>query len=117
MNIYAVVLSNVAFSLIMCLLNGLSLKRYSGYRQEYKRTFFIPLVCSAIMGVVTAAVYYGLHALTHNIVFPVIIAIVIAVVVYAVSLLLLKGLTESEIKRFPKGTSLVKLFRKLHLLK
>ena len=72
-----------------------------------------------IYGVEDAAnlVYYGLHALTHNIVFPVIIAIVIAVVVYAVSLLLLKGLTESEIKRFPKGTSLVKLFRKLHLLK
>ena len=44
-------------------------------------------------------------------------AFVIAVIVYAVSMLLLKGLEEEDIIKFPKGASLVRLFKKLNLLK
>ena len=35
----------------------------------------------------------------------------------AVVLLLLHGLTEEEIKKFPKGTLIVRVAKKLHLLK
>ena len=117
LNIYAVVLANVFFALAMCLLNGLSLKRYSGYKQEYIRTFVIPLICSLIMGAVTLAVYYGLYALIKKNAICILIAIVMAVAVYFVSLLLMKGLTEEELKKFPKGTTIVTVAKKLRLLK
>lgn len=45
------------------------------------------------------------------------LAILAAVIVYAVVLLLLHGLTEEEIKKFPKGTLIVRVAKKLHLLK
>ena len=41
----------------------------------------------------------------------------IAAIVYAVTLLLFKGLSEEEILRFPKGALLVRIAKKLHLLR
>ena len=46
-----------------------------------------------------------------------IFSILVGVVVYAVVLLLLKGLTEEEIMKFPKGAALVRLAQKMHLLR
>ena len=46
-----------------------------------------------------------------------IFSILAGVVVYAVVLLLLKGLTEEEIMKFPKGATLVRLAQKMHLLR
>jgi stage V sporulation protein B len=46
----------------------------------------------------------------------VIVAIVIAAIVYFVILLLLKGLTEEELQKFPKGHLLLKIAKKLRLL-
>jgi stage V sporulation protein B len=117
LNIYAVVLSNVLFALIMCVLNAVSLARYSGYKQEYVRTFLIPAICSAVMGVAAWLVYHLLYKICAKNAVSLIAAMLIAVVVYAVMLLLLHGLTESEIRRFPKGDLLVRLAKKVHLLK
>ncbi len=117
LNIYAVVLSNVLFALIMCVLNAISLTRYSGYRQEIARTFIVPAICSAVMGVAAWAVYKGLFALCAKNTVALLVAMVVAVIVYAVMLLLLHGLTESEIRRFPKGETIVRIAKKVHLLR
>ena len=117
LNIYAVVLSNVLFALIMCILNSILLARYSGYRQEVVRTFIIPAICSAIMGGASFGIYRLLYLISSNNTISVIIAMIVAVVVYAVTILLLKGVTENELRRFPKGSSLVLLAKKVHLLK
>jgi len=44
------------------------------------------------------------------------ITIGIGAVVYFISLLLLKGIKESELRSFPKGNVLVAVVKKLHLL-
>lgn len=116
LNIYAVVISNAFFALLMCFLNARALARYSGYRQEVVKTFIIPAICSLIMGVITFFVYKGLFALTKIVAISLIISIIVAVIVYAVTLLLLKGLTEEEICKFPKGALIIKIARKVHLL-
>ena len=116
LHIYAVVIANCFFSLLMCLLNAKALSRYSGYKQEIKKTFLIPGICSTIMGAITAGVYYLGKAVTHSNVFSVLFAIFIAVVVYAVLLLLFHGLTEEEIQRFPKGNTFIRIAKKCHLL-
>ena len=116
LNIYAVVIANAFFSLLMCFLNARALAKYSGYKQEIVKTFVIPAVCSLIMGAVTFGVYEGLFALTKIVAVSLVAAMLVAVLVYAVALLLLKGLTEDEILKFPKGTLIVKIAKKVHLL-
>jgi stage V sporulation protein B len=117
LNIYAVVLSNVLFALIMCVLNSISLARYSGYKQEYVRTFLIPAICSAVMGVAAWFIYFLLYKICTKNAVSLIVAIVFAVVIYAVLMLLLHGLTENELRRFPKGDMLVRLAKRVHLMK
>lgn len=116
LNIYAVVIANAFFAFMVCVLNALSLRKYSGYKQEVVRTFLIPAICSAIMGVVTFFIYKGMYALSKSMTVALVVAVVIAVIVYAVSLLLLKGLTEEELQKFPKGNLIIKVAKKLHLL-
>ena len=116
LNIYAVVIANAFFAFLVCVLNSIAIARYTGYRQEIKKTFIIPTLCSGIMGVVTYFTYNLLYKFTQNNIISLVIAFLLAVVVYAFTLLLLKGLSESEIRKFPKGYLLVKIAKKFHLL-
>ena len=69
------------------------------------------------MGVIAYALYALCHLLFKNNLLSIIISIVVAVVVYFVTLLLLKGLSEDEIRKFPKGHLLVQTAKKMRLLK
>lgn len=117
LNIYAVLIANAFFAFVVCVLNSMALARYAGYRQEVTKTFLIPTLASVVMGGVAYGVYTLMYLLTKSNLVSILIAIVIAVIAYAVVLLLLKGLGEDELRRFPKGNALVALARKCHLLK
>ena len=116
-NIYAVVIANAFFSLMMCILNGLAIRKYLHYRQELLRTFLIPAFCSVVMGAAVYGVYFGLMKAVSSNTAAVAAAIVTGVLVYGVLMLLLRGLEESELRAFPGGRFLVKAAKKLHLLK
>ena len=116
LNIYAVVIANAFFALMVCVLNAIALQRHSGYRQEFMKTFLLPALSSGIMGVFAYGAYALLYWISKNNLISIIFAIVIAVAVYAASLLLLKGLSEEDIRKFPKGHLLVQVAKKLHLL-
>lgn len=116
-NIYAVVIANTFFSLVMCIFNGLAIHRYIQYRQEIFKTFVIPAIASGLMGVAVYGVYYGLHLLTGSNAVATVVSICVGVAVYGVFLLLLKGIDAEALKSFPGGGILVKIARKLHLLK
>ncbi len=117
LNIYAVIYANAFFAFVMCVLNAISIKKYSGYRQEVIKTFLIPFLSSAVMGVVIFFVYKGIfYVFPHNKIVT-LIDIGIGAVVYFVALLLMKGIDEEELLRFPKGHLLVKIAHKMHLLR
>ena len=116
LNIHAVVLANTFFALLMCFMNSMALKKYSGFKQEIKKTFIIPAISSLIMGVISYIVYFILYKACHIEIIAFILAAIIAVISYAVALLLLKGLTEDELRHFPKGTLIIKVAKKCHLL-
>uniref|UniRef100_UPI0040577718 putative polysaccharide biosynthesis protein n=1 Tax=Agathobacter sp. TaxID=2021311 RepID=UPI0040577718 len=116
LNIYAVVIANAFFAFVMCILNARDLQRYSGYKQEIKKTFLLPALASAIMGAAAYGVYQLFYSLFENNAVSLCISIIVAVMVYAAILLLLKGLSEDDIRRFPKGHLIVALAKKLHLL-
>lgn len=124
MDIYAVVYANAFFALMMCILNSLSVKKYVGYRQEVVKTFFVPLASSAVMGIIVFLIYKGMDLLLLNIIsarisnaVATLVSIVFGILAYFVSLLLLKGLTEEELQRFPKGRTLVRIAVRMHLLR
>lgn len=116
LNIYAVVIGNVVFAFFMCMLNSFVIRRVTGYRQELKKTFIIPGLASIAMGAVSYLVYVGLYQVTKNNTISVVIALIIAVIVYGVVLLLLKGFTEDELRSVPKGTLLISIAKKFHLM-
>lgn len=114
--IYSIILGNVIFSLSMCILNGKALAKYARYVQEVKKTFLIPIASAVIMGV-TALLVQLLCVLFIGNKIATVIAIIFAVMAYGISLLKLGGLSQDEVLALPKGTMLLNLFNKLHLMK
>lgn len=116
LNIHAVVWANIFFAFLMCLLNSRSIAKYMRYRQEVVRTFLIPLASSGLMGAAAFGIHKGLMLAVKSNTIATLAACAGAVLVYGIALLLLKGLTEEELRGFPKGYLLVKIAKKLHLM-
>lgn len=115
-NIYALVGSNIVFSLCMCLLNSRAIRTTCGYRQEVDKTFIRPLTASVIMGVITYAVHLILSIMIGGRFLPAILSILIAVIVYAVCILKLGALSDEDIYALPQGRKIYRICKKLHLL-
>ena len=90
-------------------------------RQEILRTFIIPSIASAIMGVAVYYTRFGLMMLYSDrmIVTKIwtVISIFVGAFVYFIFLILLRGLNAEEMLHFPKGHVLLRMSRKLHLIK
>ena len=116
LNIYAVVIATAFFALLMCILNGVSVQKYSQYDLNIMKTFVKPGIASAIMGAIVFVVYHGgMKLFSHNAIWT-LISILVGIAVYGVAILLIKGLTEEELKNFPKGKLISRIGKKLYLL-
>lgn len=117
LDLYSVVIANIIYSGIMCVLNQLAVRKAIGYRQEIMRTFVIPLLASAFMGAVAWAVYEGFLLMTKSPRISVVPAVLIGAAAYFALLILFRGVTETELRGFPKGHLLVRLAKKCRLMK
>lgn len=111
LNVYALVICNVIFPIIVSVLNCQSITEKVGYQWEFTNTFFKPFIASLIMGAVAFGVYRGLHFVTHGIVFPAVTAIVAAVIVYAVTILQIRCFSAEELRTVPGGRKLERFLR------
>ena len=116
-NLYSMVLATVVYSLIMCLLNQISVARHLQYRQEFMRTFILPGISAGIMGAFAWAMYEISYALVHSNVVSLAVSIVVAVAIYFALVLKTGALGREELAHIPKGRSLGALAERLHLLK
>lgn len=114
-NIYALVIGNVTFPLVICILNWVQISRQLFYKQEVIKTFCIPLISASIMGIVAYFSYKLVHLVVGSNLISVSIAIVLAVIVYFASLVALKGLSTEEIARMPKGYLILRILKKIHM--
>ena len=118
---YALVIGNITYPLVVCILNWFSVAKYAEYRQEIRTTFIVPAIASIVMG----GVVFGISKLMQLILpsgyfanaLLVMVCLIIAVAVYFVVLFLLKGLTREELKDFPMGMRLARLATKLKLMR
>lgn len=129
LDIYALALAAVCYSFCMCVMNGFSIRKKLGYKQEIIRTFMIPAAAALCMGIVAFLVYQGMNlGLTAmgllekgtmhwgwNLV-CLLPAVLIAVVVYFAMVIKFGALNGEELKALPKGRTLVRIAEKIHLL-
>ena len=124
LHIYAVIIANAFYALMMCFLNQSAVLKFSGASIDIRRVVLAPLEASCIMGVIAYLMYHMFDALFVMItserianLFACIIAILIAVIVYFIALFLFKGVDEETLLKFPGGRKLCDLAYSLHLLR
>lgn len=122
MGIQAVVYANILFAIIVCILNHAAIRKYIRYRQEYIKTFAIPLAASAVMGISVGIIYWllnkalgGLNKTLSSFII-VMVGIVIGAVVYFIALILLKGVGEDDLRKMPGGRTALTIAKKCRLL-
>ena len=114
---YYYVAATVLYSIIVSILNGLSLKRCIGYRQEIDKTFLRPVLASIVMGAAAFGTYHGIYYFLPVNIAALGAAVAVGAFVYFAVLILLRGVTEEELRSMPKGYLVVKMGKKLRLLK
>ena len=121
LGIFALAIAVTVYSFMMCLLNSISIRKTTGYKQEIVETFLLPLWSALIMGVVVAGVYHGLmYLLQKNYLcnaVSLVVSVVIGVLVYFVMALKLGAMKKKELQAIPGGRKIVSFAMKLHLLK
>lgn len=114
---YGLVIGNVTYALLVCILNWVALEKAINYRQELKKTFILPALAAACMGVVTHFGYQGLVLLTGSNTIATFSTLIISVFVYFIALIITKAVSKEELSSLPKGKLLVKICKKLHLIR
>ena len=124
LHIYAVIIANAFYALMMCFLNQSAVMRFSGARIDLKRVLLAPLESSALMGVVVYLIYHMLDGLLviatsekiANLI-ACVVSILIGVIVYFLSMFIFKGIDEETLMKFPGGSKLCDIAYSLHLLR
>ncbi len=111
LDIYSVMIANILFAVICCAANDISLKKYTGFRNEFNLTYAKPLLASAVMAVASFASYYGLRAVMHMVYIPLAISIILSILVYLIMYVVFTHTTEEEMLRFPMGSKFVRILK------
>lgn len=117
LNIYAVIIANAFYALLMCILNAIPLRKSTRARQNIRSTYIIPGISSVIMGIVVYAIYKLIMMLLNSNLLAVIVSVIIGSLVYAVVMLLFRGITRYDLLRIPMGEKIVEICEKMHLLR
>ena len=115
LGVIGLVIGNVTFALVVCILNWISIGKALGYKQEVKTTFLLPALCSLIMGVLCMIIYKAMMFLCNIVIISFLVAFIMALLIYGILLLVFHVLTEEEIKEMPLGTKMHRLLQKLHV--
>lgn len=115
MMVWGLMLSTIAFAVILCLLNCVALYRKIGFQFEWKKTFFIPTLSALFMGAMCWGSYYVLYYLTKSNTISFLISVLLGILTYFLAIFLFNGVSEEELNSIPKGHVLVKAAKKLHL--
>lgn len=116
LNLYSLAIATIVYSLLMCILNGIAVRKSLNYKQDILKIFILPAGASAVMGAAAYGTYTGLFGLTESNVISLISAVIVGAAVYGVLILKTGVLTEKDIRSMPKGTKLAGLLKKMHLI-
>ncbi|MCR5205121.1 MAG: polysaccharide biosynthesis protein [Lachnospiraceae bacterium] len=115
--IQVMVICNMLYGFLVCAMNWITIRKRLNYKQEIKRTFILPAICSLLMGILSEYEFEILYSYTASYAVALLPAVVTAVIIYIVLIIMTKTVTEEELLAMPKGRSIVKLLKKLRLLR
>lgn len=115
--VYAYGIATIIYSLCLCILNGLSVKKYLQYEQEIDKSFLRPGISAIGMGALTWGTYWLIYKYTELNFVALVVSLCVGVVSYAIFALKWQVVSEDELHSLPKGALLVKIAKKLSLLK
>ncbi|MCM1494186.1 MAG: polysaccharide biosynthesis protein [Bacteroides sp.] len=115
MMVWGLVLSTIAFAVILCLLNCVALYRKIGFQFEWKKTFFIPALAALFMGGMCWGSYYVVYYFSKSNTVSFLVSVLLGILTYFLAIFLFNGVSEEELNSIPKGHVLVKAAKKLHL--
>ncbi len=114
--VYGLVIGNVTFALVVCVLNWIAIGKHLKYKQEVRTTFLMPLIASGIMGIFALLVYHGMYALFNNNKLALLVCVPLAMIIYGALIIMLKAVTERELADMPFGRRLIRLCKMFRLL-
>lgn len=115
-DLYALLIGTASYSLFMCILNAISLKKHTGFKQDIKKTFLFPAIAALVMGIIVYIVYYAIFILLSINVIALFVSIPLGAMIYFITLIKIGGVTETDLKTFPKGTFFIRIAKKMHIL-
>lgn len=111
LGVYGLLIGNVTFPIIVSLLNCHSISKIMRYRWKVRKTFFLPVFASVIMGAAAVLCYNLLYFLIHINALALIVSIAAAVIVYGMVLLRLGCFTKDELLDLPMGGRIARFAR------
>ncbi len=124
-NVYGAVIGTILFYVVIVLCNLISLLKISKVKVNWLSVLIKPAICASLCGI-TAYAANGLlttifpadqsQSILNMGTISALISIGLAVVVYAISLLLIKGIAREDVVVLPKGEKIAKTLEKYGLL-
>lgn len=115
LGIYSLLIATVIYSVVLCVLNDIAMKKYLKYKNPWRKAYLYPLIASIPMGVVAGGVYYGLYYLLPSNFICLCVSISLAVIMFLLVYLLVSKPTQEDLAILPVGNILYRVGRKLHL--
>ena len=116
LGVYTIVIAQIVYAVVMCLLNDHSIKKYMGYKNPWRSAYLSPFLASIPMGIVAGVVYYGLYALIHSNVICLGVSVILAAGVYFIVYLFVSKPGEEELGMMPGGRYMKKLARMMKII-
>ena len=113
--IYSLVFSNIVFGLCMCILNMKDVYKASGFRQDVKSCYIKPFFAAVIMGTAAFVVNRVLSSLIPGRFVAPGLSIIIAMLVYAVAVVRVGTLSESDMLALPMGGRILRVCKRLKI--
>lgn len=123
MGMTGMVIANVAYAFVICVLNYIKIGKLLDYKQEIRKSILRPLLSSVIMGGAALGIYKLTAFLLGKIIsgnpvndISTLFSIFLAVIIYAFLLIKLKAVNEEDIIEFPSGVRIIKVLKKIHMM-
>ncbi len=115
LGIYVLILGNITFPLLVCILNWRAVAKFLQYKQELRKTFLFPLLAAAIMGIIAGGSYRLVYYAAGSNAIGVILSMTIAACTYLILILIFRCFSKEELKDLPMGKKICRLGEKMHL--
>ncbi len=113
LNIKGAAISTLVAYAISFILNNISVRKYTGTKFDYVKTYVKPGIASVVMALFVLLAHRAFFGIAGNSI-ATLIAILVGILVYFLMILLLKAVTPDELDRISAGRRINKIFRKFY---